>query len=246
MKIQKNQHGFSVIEALIIIVILAIIGFAGYFVYHGKQAADKTDNSTAKVSQTASSQTAEDSDMAQVTVPASVNVLLKYPESWKVVYNQGYYAAQIIGPGKDVFVYVEALGGLGGHCDPSESYVGTISLVRAQPLNNPMFSLVTYSEKGGSTPGRVVSEVVPTTDIDHFKDGASVCDGYLNQILDERVLGKRQTKDINVESTVIGIQSKGILALESAGKTPTGQDVQSFLSSADFKAAVNIVKSFTY
>src|SRR5689334_13162813 len=36
-----NQKGFSVVEALLILVVLGILGFTGWFVYHAKQSSDK-------------------------------------------------------------------------------------------------------------------------------------------------------------------------------------------------------------
>jgi hypothetical protein len=46
MKLRKNNQGFSVIEALLILFILGIIGFVGYFVWHSQKAADKTYSQT--------------------------------------------------------------------------------------------------------------------------------------------------------------------------------------------------------
>lgn len=41
-KILKNQKGFGAVEALLILVILGIVGFTGYFVWHAKQNTDKS------------------------------------------------------------------------------------------------------------------------------------------------------------------------------------------------------------
>ncbi len=38
----KKQNGFSAIEAVLILVIVAMIGFTGWYVWHAKQSADKT------------------------------------------------------------------------------------------------------------------------------------------------------------------------------------------------------------
>jgi hypothetical protein len=43
-----NQSGFSIIEAVLLLVILAIIGGTGYFVWHTKQNTDKSLTNTAK------------------------------------------------------------------------------------------------------------------------------------------------------------------------------------------------------
>lgn len=42
MKSGKSTHGFATVEAVLIIIVLGIVGFTGWFVYHSKQIADKT------------------------------------------------------------------------------------------------------------------------------------------------------------------------------------------------------------
>jgi len=42
MNKRYNNSGFSAVEALLILVVVGILGFTGWFVYHSKQAADKT------------------------------------------------------------------------------------------------------------------------------------------------------------------------------------------------------------
>jgi cytoskeletal protein RodZ len=50
MKANTNQRGFAAVEAILIVIVLGIIGFTGWFVYHAKQNTDKTltsaDNNT--------------------------------------------------------------------------------------------------------------------------------------------------------------------------------------------------------
>jgi hypothetical protein len=48
--LQKNEAGFSVIEAVLIIIIIALLTFVGWFVWHSKQAVDKTLAATASSS----------------------------------------------------------------------------------------------------------------------------------------------------------------------------------------------------
>ena len=47
----KNSYGFAVVEAVLIVVILAIVAIAGYKVYTTKQSTDKVNSDTAAVSQ---------------------------------------------------------------------------------------------------------------------------------------------------------------------------------------------------
>lgn len=48
MKSVKHQHGFAAVEAILVIIVLGIVGFTGWFVYHSKQATDKTLSRTGK------------------------------------------------------------------------------------------------------------------------------------------------------------------------------------------------------
>lgn len=41
MKINSRQDGFTIVEALLILIVIGIIGFTGWFVWHGKRATYK-------------------------------------------------------------------------------------------------------------------------------------------------------------------------------------------------------------
>lgn len=43
MKLRKNQAGFSAVEVLLVLIFLAIVAFAGYYVYHAQKTSNKTD-----------------------------------------------------------------------------------------------------------------------------------------------------------------------------------------------------------
>lgn len=51
--INKNQNGYGTVEIILIIVIVAAIGFVGWFVYHTKQNSDKTLDQATSTSQNA-------------------------------------------------------------------------------------------------------------------------------------------------------------------------------------------------
>jgi len=42
MKAHKNQRGFTIVEAAVAFVVVSILGFTGYFVYHSRQATTNT------------------------------------------------------------------------------------------------------------------------------------------------------------------------------------------------------------
>lgn len=78
---KSNQSGFAAVEALLIVVILAIVGGTGYFVWHAKQNTDKS------LTDTASSQpaiqkktTAKVTDFASCKAASGSKMLETYPE----------------------------------------------------------------------------------------------------------------------------------------------------------------------
>lgn len=54
---RRAQKGFTVIETLLVLILLAILGFTGYYVYQTKSNTNSTYNSAAKSSQTPASST---------------------------------------------------------------------------------------------------------------------------------------------------------------------------------------------
>jgi|GEM_PF-2471482 len=245
-----NQSGFAVVEALLVVIILAIVGFTGWFVWHSKQSVDatlsNTGTSTNVVGKKKAATKPAETLTTQIVAPASVNVALTYPKTWKVTHSGGPYSTQIVGPSGDVYVDVEGLGGLGGACDPTDPQSGTIKSVQVTTLNNPKFSLATYTSQAGSDSPTVASELVPASDIAKFKVGSSACDVYLNNILTKDTLGKQSATDPNIFNTSVSIRSKAIADQYAAGSKPTSAQINTFLASDDFEAATTIIKSFSY
>jgi hypothetical protein len=57
-KLKNNQTGFSAVEAFLILIIIAIVGGTGWYVWHAKQTADKSLSSSAITSPTFEKKTA--------------------------------------------------------------------------------------------------------------------------------------------------------------------------------------------
>lgn len=84
--------GFSAIEALLIVVIIGILGFVGWFVYHSQKAANKDYSSQSSATQTSttskpnSSSTASAKTKAMATwstfSDATIGLTFKYPSEW--------------------------------------------------------------------------------------------------------------------------------------------------------------------
>lgn len=75
MKIGGKQQGFAAVEFILIAVVLAILGFTGYFVYHTRQVADKTLADTGN-----SSQANQITSYAACKAAKASKQLLTYPE----------------------------------------------------------------------------------------------------------------------------------------------------------------------
>jgi hypothetical protein len=89
-KINKNESGFSTIEALLIILILVVIGAVGYMVYHNNHKTSTTSTSTtaAKTSSTSNSSksTVATNPYAgwQQLCSSGGGLCMKYPVDWKL------------------------------------------------------------------------------------------------------------------------------------------------------------------
>ncbi|MEK7059705.1 MAG: hypothetical protein AAB971_03035 [Patescibacteria group bacterium] len=64
-----NQRGFAAVETILIIVIVAIIGGAGYFVYSSNKKTNDTLNSAAKVAQSSPDSNTKTKSVAKSTQP---------------------------------------------------------------------------------------------------------------------------------------------------------------------------------
>jgi len=66
---KNNQKGFAILEGALILVIVGIIGFTGWFVWHSKQNTDKTLNDTSNSSQSNPSTGKKSSSNPSTTTP---------------------------------------------------------------------------------------------------------------------------------------------------------------------------------
>lgn len=90
MKKLNNQTGFSAVEALLILVIVGILGFTGWFVYHSQNVANKDYTSQASTSQTPTTKKSDTSSNAKTKAmatwatfsDATVGLTFKYPSDW--------------------------------------------------------------------------------------------------------------------------------------------------------------------
>lgn len=87
---KHQQKGFAVLETLLIVIILAIIGGTGYFVWHSRQNTDKTLGNAAK-SQPGIPKTKNEPQISTTGWASFTSKLegfaIRYPKDWEVVSN---------------------------------------------------------------------------------------------------------------------------------------------------------------
>jgi len=76
---KSNQSGFAAVEAFLVVIILGIVGFTGWYVWHSKQATDKTLNNAAK-SAPATAQAKKVASFADCKKAAGSKTLTTSPE----------------------------------------------------------------------------------------------------------------------------------------------------------------------
>lgn len=79
MKRSVTQSGFAALEAVLILVIVAILGFTGWFVWHSKQAADKSLNNTANSSASSALLKTKITNFAECKKAAGSQILTTVP-----------------------------------------------------------------------------------------------------------------------------------------------------------------------
>jgi Tfp pilus assembly protein PilV len=89
---KTNQSGFSIVEALLILVVVGILGFTGWYVYHTKQTSDKdysATNSTVPTYKKTNTSSAANAYAGWKTYSSSngLGLSFKYPATWTVSEN---------------------------------------------------------------------------------------------------------------------------------------------------------------
>ncbi|PJE65369.1 hypothetical protein COU91_02015 [Candidatus Saccharibacteria bacterium CG10_big_fil_rev_8_21_14_0_10_47_8] len=92
----KKQQGFTLVEGLLILVIVGVLGFVGWYVWHAKNNTEKTLQDTVQSQGTVSKIAKKPSSTLQKTDPTADwtaysdkagNFSLKYPKSWVTATN---------------------------------------------------------------------------------------------------------------------------------------------------------------
>lgn len=230
--IQLSQKGFSLVETLLVIIAISVISLGGYYVYTQQNDKEDATNSNA----VSTNKTAEKSSTQEYSGTAGAKTYtLQYPDGWTLKRGIASSAGgiegmdRIIGPRGDVAVvpyfYTGEIAGRGGDCDPSEQ--PTITYVEKHKLPNvPELYLATAQSSGNYFRSVVVNADKEGT----IKQGASVCEWGITD---------------NFYTDDNGSASLTIMSLSTlaSAEAPTEEWLASFLDSADFDAAVQIVRT---
>jgi len=153
----KNHSGFSVVEALLIVLVVGILGFTGWFVYHSQQAASKDSNSQSKV-QTTTQKAAPPvdpyADWEQYCSDYG-GVCFKYPQDWQLssveTADPNIKGAQLTSPSGGIKVlYTPYVDGIGGACESNLCFFQAASITKPAADNAGTLKVVkgVYTNKG--------------------------------------------------------------------------------------------------
>lgn len=247
-----KEKGFSAVEAILIIVIIGIVGFAGWFVWNSQKQTDKTLTDTSKgntsvvatkTSQSTTNGNTIDSSLQEVSVEGG-HATVQAPKSWKVTVGDANDSSSMFktvkitsSDGKTVVTFGR-LGGLGGYCDPTEGRTMT-KLKVAQLTNTPSLSYVEYLQSDGKV---YKMDIFPTTKAEKLQNGASVCDAYLGEVM-ENYKGYSGNAVFSISyapfATKLGDSTSTAAPITSA-------EYIAYTDSADYQTAKSILLSLKY
>ncbi len=146
MKLQQRQAGFSIIQTLLVMIVLVILGFTGYFVYQSQQNTNKTLSNTNKVVQGNSTPTTSPvTDFAGCKQAAGSKLLETYPEQCLTKAGKTFTdTKEIVSPPAITKAAAESPTPAVGTCETSSTSVVTIKLTEGVP--DPRCSQVLASQ----------------------------------------------------------------------------------------------------
>lgn len=136
MNLKKNQSGMGVVEAFLILIVVAMLGFIGWFVWRAQQSADKTYEDTGKVTAVQPSTAAEQKSVGKLKKYCVTyeKLCFNYPADWSVSatvdtapQQQGMTSSPVDrievknAAGAAVLKLADGYTGLGGVCYPASA-----------------------------------------------------------------------------------------------------------------------------
>jgi hypothetical protein len=224
-----NQKGFGLVEGLMIAVLLAVVGFGGYYVWNENQDSESSEGERAVVSE--DSQTSDSPKFYDDVAMYS----LDYPESWmleRTVEDSGYgdgsqvSTVELIAPTGLTMTLEHNFGGRGGYCEPAESDTPH------SPTNTCETSEVIFAEKLEGTVLALNSER-EATQSERFEDvGVYLVRTKKSSESTKYSIGLNESKD----PIVINMPFMGLVMLD--------RTVLSYYSASDFDPPVSTTGAY--
>jgi hypothetical protein len=124
VKLSRNQQGFTAVEGLLLVVILGIIGYVGWFVY-SRNAPARTSTDTAQSATTSPSPAAVAKAETTTYTDSVGSYTVTYPKTWKIVTEKvlddpamKISKSTLTSPTGTVLNMISDNGGKGGDCQP--------------------------------------------------------------------------------------------------------------------------------
>jgi len=215
-KIRKNEAGFSAVEILIVLVVVALIGGVGYFVYKNQykaKTATVVPNNTSPVATSPTTQTTDTyTGWKQYCDPLKVGCL-KYPTDWKVV-------EDIAGVQKPNVQFVPPIGS-------------------AHPID--VILDFTTRETATLTQGDILLTSELSTHISGLSVYQGIASGYNPYIIIAQTNGLTLNTVTNGHSWTLGAEKDN-----STPALTSTDEAKAWFNSTEAKTALQIIQSFTY
>ena len=128
-KLSKNEKGFNLLEAILIVFILLVIGFVGYMIYHNSHKNNSTNNSIKTTANSSSKQSTSINNVKWKTYSDQQGGFsYQYPSNWtnsvtQLPESSGSYSGvegTVTAPDGNKLAWIfEYVGGKGGSCKPN-------------------------------------------------------------------------------------------------------------------------------
>lgn len=174
---KTNQQGFSVVEILIVLVVVGLIGGAGWYVWHNKQAKPSS-TTVAKEEKTETTKQAETQPTAKCDTSfkelknEKIGISFCYPETWKTDIRDiasNHIVGIVILTSPD---YKEVEVGFGGSNSGSKVSVGVYKIDQLGAAYTPVSKILDGTEQGKSVYSDVKAVKIAG------KDGATFISAY--------------------------------------------------------------------
>lgn len=238
----RSQKGFSHIEVLLVLILISIISFAGYYVYTQNKDADT--KPAAATEKTDAKKPSDATSLSKAYRNTDLGFGFKYPDGWKLTddvetYDDGYsqgYATVMSPDGIEVSFSIST--GKGGDCmdDPSDQPHNTLNCSTLEVLESEKVTLTdkttAYLYRFKLTLARGDDGTVPKSEYGMYLDNRHSPSDYTAPIIGAIFgVGEVSGQDGVTVSTYV------------SGKNNTSMDL---LSHADMQTAEAILKSLVF